>query len=144
MRSTVLIVSFLISGSCQPSHEQTERTVAARNASMSSPVSQTAPDLLVNRVWTRTDASGLPGILRIFLANGTMVLDSCWETYQLVDWRMVTDTRLVWREGVIDVPAEILDLTPEELVLRLDLRGGSEDEHYQAAAVPYLCPDMPR
>jgi hypothetical protein len=107
-------------------------------------VSQTAPDLLVNRVWTRTDASGLPGIFRIFLANGTMVLDSCWETYRLVEWRRVADTSLVWREDVSDIQAEILVLNANELVLRLDLRGGSEEEHYQAASVPYLCPDMPR
>jgi hypothetical protein len=73
-----------------------------------------------------------------------MVLDSCWETYQLVEWRRVSDTSLVWREGVSDVPAEILLLNADELVLRLDLRDGSVEERFQAARVPYLCPDMPR
>ncbi|MGH9459878.1 MAG: hypothetical protein ACRD1X_01580 [Vicinamibacteria bacterium] len=143
MRRTAVIILFLISNGCQPNQEQTENT-GARNRSMPSNVSQAAPDLLVNRVWTGTDAGGPPGVLRIFLANGTMVLDSCWETYQLVEWRMVTNTSLVWREGTIDVPAEILVLNSDELVLRLDLRGGSEELHYQAPSVPYLCPDIPR
>jgi hypothetical protein len=107
-------------------------------------VSQTAPDLLVNRVWTRTDAGRPPGDFLIFLANGTMVLDSCWETHRLMEWRMVTDTNLVWTEDLDDIPAEILVLTADELVLRLDLRSGSVEERYQPARVPYLCPDMPR
>lgn len=56
---------------------------------------------IVDRVWTRSDSTGLPGVMRIFLSDGT-------------------------------------------LVMRVELVNGSQEERYQPAAVPYLCPDMRR
>src|SRR5262245_13035977 len=38
---------------------------------------------LTSRVWARADAIGPPGVMRVFLPNGTLVIDSCWETYRL-------------------------------------------------------------
>ncbi len=82
--------------------------------------------------------------MRIFLADGTLVMDSCWETYRLATWRWESDRVLVWQEDAMEVRAEVVQVGPEDLVLRLALAGGSQDEHYRAAAVPYLCPDMKR
>jgi hypothetical protein len=99
---------------------------------------------LTDRVWTQTDDGGLPGIMRIFLSDGTLVQDSCWETHRLSNWSMVSDTSLRWNEDGMDIDADIVSLTDAELVLRLNLRGGAVEEHYVTATVPYLCPDMPK
>ena len=51
-------------------------------------------NLLLNRVWVKEgDASALPGAMHIFLADGTLVSDSCWETYRLSNWSQVSETR---------------------------------------------------
>jgi hypothetical protein len=99
---------------------------------------------LVDRAWTRSDSTELPGTLLIFLSDGTLVMDSCWETHRLERWQMESDSTLVWQEDVSEIRAEIVALSDEELVLRLDLSSGSEEQRYRPATVPYLCPDMPR
>ena len=99
---------------------------------------------LVDRVWARSDSTGLPGVMRIFLSDGTLVMDSCWETYQLATWRAESDSTVVWREASIEIRATVLELDPTKLVLRLSLASGTQDEHYLVASVPYICPDMRR
>ena len=100
--------------------------------------------MLVDRVWARSDSTGLPGVMRIFLQDGTLVMDSCWETYQLATWQAESDSVVVWQEGGAGLRARILAVDAEKLVLRVDLVNGSQDEHYRAAPVPYICPDMRR
>ena len=100
--------------------------------------------LLVDRVWASADSTGLPGDMRIFLSDGTLVMDSCWETYQLAQWRMVSDSVVSWQEGTTEIRAAVLELTPQTLALRLDLVAESRIERYTPASVPFLCPDMPR
>ena len=96
------------------------------------------------RVWTQT-GSDLPGVMRVFLPDGTLVMDSCWETYRLAQWRQASDHSLVIVEDGQEIPAEILDAPENELRLRLTLVGGEKkDEVYRPAPVPYVCPDMPR
>jgi len=118
---------------------QSGETEAPRQAEAAGPMAS-----LVNRVWARSDSTGLPGVMRIFLSDSTLVMDSCWETYQLAKWRAKSDSVLTWQEGSVEVWGTILELAGEELVLRVDLANGSHDERYRAAAVPYLCPDMRR
>ena len=98
---------------------------------------------LANRVWVKTDSDDLPSVIRIFLSDGTLVSDSCWETHRLSPWHMTSETGLSWNEDGMDIAAEILSVSTSELVLRLDLPGGAIEERYQAAAVPYVCPDIP-
>lgn len=99
---------------------------------------------IANRVWVKDDSGELPGVIRIFLSDGTLVSDSCWETHRLSPWQMTGDTTLSWNEDGMDIPAEILSVTSSELVLKLNLVSGAVEEHYRAADVPYVCPDMPR
>jgi hypothetical protein len=95
-------------------------------------------------VWIQT-GSDLPGVMRIFLADGTLVMGSCWETYRLAQWRQVSEGALVIVEDGQEIPAEVLDAPANELRLRLTLVGGEKkDEAYRTAPVPYVCPDMPR
>lgn len=86
----------------------------------------------------------MPGVMRIFLSDGTLVMDSCWETYRLAKWQMESDSTVRWNEDGMDIRAAILAVTEDNLVLRLDLVQGSEEQHYKAALVPYVCPEMQR
>lgn len=99
---------------------------------------------LVNRVWQQTDSGDLPGVIRIFLSDGTLVMDSCWETHRLSHWQRVADDELSWSEDGMPVSAHIADLSAEALTLVLDLKGGAVEQHYAAAPVPSVCPDMPK
>ena len=100
---------------------------------------------LLNRVWVRSgDDSGLPGAMQIFLADGTLVSDSCWETYRLSKWQQVSETEISWEEDGMTINADITALTPDELVLNLKLVGGAEEQRFAPAETPYLCPDMPK
>lgn len=98
-----------------------------------------------NRVWT-LDGTGdeRPGVIRIFLSDGTLVQDSCWETHRLSPWTMTSETSLSWNEDGMDVAAEIVSVDAQHLVLRVELVGETVEERYTAAAVPFVCPDMPR
>jgi hypothetical protein len=98
----------------------------------------------VGRVWLSTDASAAPGTLRIFLADGTLVMDSCWETYRLARWRQIDDRRIEWTEDTARIEAQIIQLSRERLQLRLQLRGEVREETYRPAPVPTVCPDLPR
>lgn len=96
----------------------------------------------VGRTWLSTDAGAAPGTLRIFLPDGTLLMDSCGETYRLVTWRSPRPGRIEWSEDGARVEAEVSEPRPRELRLRLRLRGGeTRNERYRLATVPYVCPD---
>ena len=98
---------------------------------------------LLNKVWVRTDADpGLPGPMQIFLADGTLVSDSCWETYRLSKWQQVSDTAISWDEDGMTINADISSLTETELVLNLKLGSDVSEQRYTLAGAPYVCPDM--
>lgn len=103
----------------------------------------TAPSF-VGKAWMGEGSKDLPGVLRIFLPDGTLVMDSCWETYRLAQWRMDSGGKLVITEDGMEIPAEVLSASDGELKLRLTLVDGTKEETYRPASVPYLCPDMPR
>lgn len=105
--------------------------------------SKTGKPGLVDRVWTRTDTD-LPGAMKIFLSDGTLVQDSCWETHRLSPWELTSDTALKWNEDGMDIAADIVSLTDGELILALKLGSDTVEEKYVSATVPYLCPDIPR
>lgn len=98
-----------------------------------------------NRVWVKDDAgSDLPGVMRIFLSDGTLVQDSCWETHRLSNWSMSGEASLRWDEDGMEIPATIVSVSSTELHLQLQVGNDTVDEHYVAATVPYVCPDIPR
>ncbi|MEO8757984.1 MAG: hypothetical protein ABI398_09585 [Devosia sp.] len=102
-------------------------------------------DDLINRVWVKAGAdAALPGIIKIFLSDGTLVQDSCWETHRLSAWQQTGAKSVSWNEDGMDIKADIVTLTADELVLSLKLKGGDVEEHYTPAVVPYVCPDFPK
>ena len=98
----------------------------------------------VGMIWLSTDSSAPPGTFRIFLPDGTLVMDSCVETYRLAKWRALDDRRVEWHEDTAKIEAEIAQSSPDELRLRLRLGGEITEQHYRLATVPFVCPDMPR
>ena len=104
-----------------------------------------SPDDLTNRVWVKAgDDEALPGVIKIFLSDGTLVQDSCWETHRLSAWQQTGAKSVSWNEDGTDIKADIVTLTADELVLSLKLKGGAVEEHYVPAPVPSTCPDVPK
>jgi hypothetical protein len=135
---STLLIAIWICGGCG---NDATRGAGSVDASPASDV----PPPLVNRVWTQSPAEQeLPGVMRIFLADGTLVQDSCWETHRLSRWRAEPGGRISWTEDGRTIGAEIVAISEHALVLRLQLAGGTEEQRYVAAAVPYVCPDVPR
>jgi hypothetical protein len=99
-------------------------------------------DDLTDRVWVKAgDEASLPGVIKIFLSDGTLVQDSCWETHRLSAWHAAEDMSLNWNEDGIEIKAEVITLSANELVLKI---AGMAEERYVPATVPYVCPDMPK
>ncbi|KRA99186.1 hypothetical protein ASD83_01250 [Devosia sp. Root685] len=99
---------------------------------------------LLNKVWVQQGESASPGTMQIFLADGTLVSDSCWETYRLSKWQQVSDTSISWEEDGMTINADISSLTADELVLSLKLGSDVVEQRFAPAVVPTVCPDMPR
>ena len=99
-------------------------------------------DELTNRVWVKAgDDEALPGVVKIFLSDGTLVQDSCWETHRLSAWQKSGDNTVSWNEDGMEIKADIVTLSADELVLKI---AGMDEERYTPAAVPYVCPDTPK
>jgi hypothetical protein len=83
----------------------------------SPPAAPAAASSLTDRAWVRSDSTGLPGVMRIFLRDSTLVIDSCWETYRLARWQMEIDSALRWQEDASDIRATVRTLYEKELIL---------------------------
>src|SRR3569833_3977672 len=100
---------------------------------------------LTNKVWVKAgEEAALPGGIKIFLSDGTLVQDSCWETHRLSAWQKTAANQVSWNEDGMEIKADIVTLTADELVLSLKLKGGDVEEHYVPSVVPATCPDMPK
>ncbi|HEV7291818.1 MAG TPA: hypothetical protein VGN79_05805 [Devosia sp.] len=99
---------------------------------------------LLNKVWVRAEASdSLPGTMQIFLEDGTLVSDSCWETYRLSKWQQVSDGAISWEEDGMIINAEIASISDTEMVLNLQLGSEIQEQRFVTATAPYVCPDIP-
>ena len=72
----------------------------------------TQPRAFVGKTWLSTDPAAAPGTFRIFLADGTLVMDSCFETYRLARWEALDERRIAWQEDTARIEAEVDDATP--------------------------------
>ncbi len=96
-------------------------------------------EMVENRVWLAEDADQAPGSFLVFLSDGTLVMDSCGETWRLAPWRWVEDGILVWEEDAATVRAEVVLVGPDALVLLLEPGKLDLTRSYRAAAPPELC-----
>jgi hypothetical protein len=103
-----------------------------------------ATPTLAGKLWLSTDPGAAPGTLLAFLPNGTLLMDSCGETYRLARWQSIDDRHLAWQEDTAQIEAEITGLSDDRLQLRLHLVNEFKDQSYRLATVPFVCPDGPR
>jgi len=130
-------------GAAVPHQAWAEETTSSEQSSSDTKDSEGTD--LTNKVWVKAgDDATLPGVIKIFLSDGTLVQDSCWETHRLSPWQMTDAKSLSWNEDGMDIKADIVTLTADELVLSLKLKGGDVEEHYKPAPTPSVCPDMPK
>ena len=141
MQRLLCAALLLITCGCQPAPPSDETETASVTES-SDQTSQQA--LLMGKVWVKANSLGLPGVMQVFLPDGTLLMDSCWETYRLEKWQAVSEDTLVWQEDTEEIQAQIVELTETTLRLRLALRADTLEQIFRVAEVPYLCPDMER
>ena len=98
----------------------------------------------VDHAWTRSDDSAPVGSLWIFLSDGTLLQDSCFETHRLSRWTSDAGGAIRWSEDGAEIRATIERVTDQSLALRLDLVGGAEERRFVRAPSPYVCADFPR
>jgi hypothetical protein len=142
MRSILVAIAILTASACDRSTAPAPAPSALPIADSAMNTPATPTPSFTDRVWLRADAGSAPGAMQVYLSDGTLISDSCFETYRLSSWRL-EDEELVWSEDGIDIRAH-LSVDADALVLRVMLRGGEEEQRFTAATVPYVCPDMPR
>lgn len=100
-------------------------------------------DLLPDRIWVEVEPSnGLPGVMTTFLSGGTLLFDSCWETYSVTRWKRLAAKKLTWDENGTPVAAEVKSLSPDELVLAISAGRDKSEHRYVPVKTPFICPDM--
>ena len=136
---TLSLLGLLTLPGCHAAEKETKAQSPPKPAARAEPP---VADALLNTVWSRTDGGGPPGEIRIFLADGTLVQDSCGEVYALRKWRRLSAEEIVLVEDV-EIPARIVALGRDELRLSLALVDGTRQEvAYQRARVPFICPEQ--
>jgi hypothetical protein len=140
--------------SAAPAAPQSRETVpaAAESAPAPSPeaalagaeTAAPAIDLLTDRLWMLTPGDSRPGVFRIFLSSGAMIEGSCVETYRVSEWSRNEAGKIVWKEDVVDISADIVSVDDAALTLGVNLADGQKVETYAVAAAPFVCPDLPR
>lgn len=103
---------------------------------------QPEPRAFVGKTWLSMDPVAPQGTIRVFLADGTLIMDSCFETYRLARWEALDEKRIAWQEDTARIEAEVDDSAPGQLHLRLKLTQEIKDESYRAAPTPFVCPDV--
>jgi hypothetical protein len=100
-----------------------------------------AQGAFIGRVWISTTRGRPAGSMLIFLADRSLVMDSCFETYRVSRWGVAGD-RIRWLEDTIPIEADVSLPGPDEL--RLHIVGQEQPDLYVTASIPYVCPDMPK
>jgi hypothetical protein len=109
------------------------------------PSPSTTESRLTDKVWLVTAQGRAPGSLYIFLADGTLMMTSCVETYRLATWQLQGDDRLlVTEDPTTSYIVRVVDLGGRDLRLRLEFVGENVDLELRAADAPIVCPDLPR
>ncbi len=104
-----------------------------------------AADPLVGRAWIETKSqSGLPGVMMVFMADGSLLMDSCWETYALRKWSRTSHDTVTWDEDGAKITAKVKSVSPSQLTLGVKAGKDTVEHRYSVAKVPYICPDMKR
>jgi hypothetical protein len=117
--------------------------VAAPAQTPAGAISEEAPlPSFVGKVWVSVTPGHARGSILVFLPDKSVLRDSCFETFRVSKWGIISDTRIRWIEDSIPIEAEWSQPSGNELVL--EPVGTGMRENYVSISVPYVCPDMPR
>src|SRR5512145_3330148 len=72
----------------------------------------------VGKLWMTATYGQPRGSIRIFLPDKTLLMDSCFETYRIVEWGVVSENTIRWREDTVPVEAQYEQPTADRLILR--------------------------
>ena len=136
-RFALLYAALLVTG-CQSRPVATDTSSAPAAAAPDASLARA----LTAHAWSTSDPSTPPGTLLIFTADGTLLMDSCFETYRLCRWSMASDSVVTWQEDGVEIRATVVAADAEQLTLRLALKDGEVEQRLRAATVPFTCPDM--
>lgn len=134
----VLAALFGISG-CSPAESGPGESAAKASAEATGEeVSTAAASSFVNRVWEVAESEQVaPGALRVFLADGTLVMASSQATSALGTWSYV-DGRLAIVEEGLRYDVDILELTADAFRIRIHSPGEPVEILFEPAGVPPL------
>lgn len=128
-RAAVIAVCIALAGGCQQASPPTVPPTAAE-ADMPA---------FVGRVWVSTTPGAARGSILVFLPDKTVLQDSCFEGFRIMQWGIISPTRIRWIEDRFPIEAEHSQPSPHELVL--SPVGADRPHTYVAASAPYVCPE---
>lgn len=118
-------------------------SAATENVSPSAAAAEASPlPPFVGQVWVSVTPGAARGSIMVFLPNKSVLQDSCFETFSIMPWGIISPNRIRWIEDTIPIEAEWTQPTAQELILKPI--GGASQQTYVTASVPYLCPDRAR
>ena len=89
MRSILVAIAIVPTGACDrstaPGAPPPSGTLVADSAT---DTPATTSSSFTDRVWLRADAGSAPAAMQVYLSDGTLISDSCFETYRLSSWRL--------------------------------------------------------
>jgi len=145
--TTAVVTAIVLVAACDrgaaPAEQPASAAMPPSAPAAETSAAQASTPGLTDQVWWRADQGSAPGAMQVFLGNGTLISDSCFETYRLSSWRQDGD-QVMWSEDGVEIKARVASVDAGALVLQVHLSGGEEEQRFAAAAVPYVCPDMPR
>jgi hypothetical protein len=96
----------------------------------------------VGTIWVSTTSGHARGSVLVFLPDRSVLRDSCFETFRVSKWGIISPTRIRWIEDSIPIEAEWSQPSKNELIF--EPVGTGRRESYVSISVPYVCPDMSR
>lgn len=140
-KSFLAVSAFVLLGACDRQQSAPAASTPLPASTPAATEGETMP-AFVGRIWISVTSGAPRGSIVVFLPNKTMLRDSCFETFRVSEWGILSDTRIRWREDAIPIEAEYVQPTPDEFILKPV--GTNRQETYVSISVPYVCPDIPR
>jgi hypothetical protein len=120
---------------------ESETPAPAATSTMTSADEPALPSF-VGTIWVSTTPGHARGSILVFLPDRTVLRDSCFETFRVSKWGIISPTRIRWIEDTIPIEAEYSQPSRNEVIF--EPVGTGRRETYVSISAPYVCPDMPR
>ena len=85
MRSILVAIAIVMASACNQSTAPAEAPPLSATPVADSTTDTPPPPTpsFTDRVWLRADAGSAPAAMQVYLSDGTLISDSCFETYDL-------------------------------------------------------------